>query len=117
MEVLRIGHQREELDIELEGKSRGDNFMYLGSVCGDGKTKRGVRRRVQAGANEGVMTDRRRKNWVRSNNSKSKDGRQVSSSRLHMQWAGNVERMADDRLPKRPAELREEDRRRRGRRS
>ena len=26
-----------------------------------------------------------------------------------MQWAGHVERMADDRLPKRAAELREEE--------
>ena len=39
--------------------------MYLGgAVCGDGKTEREVRRRVQAGANalravEGVMADRR----------------------------------------------------------
>ena len=32
-----------------------------------------------------------------------------------LQWAGHVERMADDRLPKRPAELREEGRGRRGR--
>ena len=35
-----------------------------GAVCGDGKTEREVRRRVQAGANawrsvEGVMADRR----------------------------------------------------------
>ena len=30
-------------------------------------------------------------------------------------WAGHVERMADDRLPKRAAELREQGRRRRGR--
>ncbi len=34
------------------------------------------------------------------------------SSRL--QWAGHVGRMADDRLPKRAAQLREEGRRRRG---
>ncbi len=32
-----------------------------------------------------------------------------------LQWAGHVGRMADDRLPKRAAELREEGRRRRGR--
>ena len=32
-----------------------------------------------------------------------------------LQWAGHVERMADDRLPKRAAELREQGRRRRGR--
>ena len=53
-EVLHMGHQREELDIELEGKklTQGDSFMYLGgAVCGDGKTEREVRRRVQAGAN------------------------------------------------------------------
>ena len=32
-----------------------------------------------------------------------------------LQWAGHVERMADDRLPKRAAELSEHGRRRRGR--
>ena len=37
----------------------------------------------------------------------------TESSRL--QWAGHVERMADDRLPKRTAELREQGRGRRGR--
>ena len=68
-EVLHIGHQREELDIELEGKklTQWDSFVYLGgAVCGDEKTEREreVRRRVQAGANvwravEGVMADRR----------------------------------------------------------
>ena len=35
--------------------------------------------------------------------------------RNSQRWAGQVERMADDRLQKRVAELREEDRRRRGR--
>ena len=35
--------------------------------------------------------------------------------RSRLQWAGHVERMADDRLPKRAAELRVEGRRRRGR--
>ena len=65
--MLHIGHQREELDIELEGMklTQGDSFVYLGgAVCGDGKTERQIRRRVQAGTNawravEGVMTDRR----------------------------------------------------------
>ena len=45
-EVLHIGLQREELDIELEGKklTQGDSFVYLGgAVCGDGKTEREVR--------------------------------------------------------------------------
>ena len=66
-EVLHIGHQREELEIELEGKklNQRDSFMYLGgAVCRDGKTEREVRRRVQAGAKawravEGVMAHRR----------------------------------------------------------
>ena len=64
-EVLHISHQREDLDIELEGKklTQRDSFVYLGgAVYGDGKTEREVRRRVQAGANawravEGVMAD------------------------------------------------------------
>ena len=34
--------------------------------------------------------------------------------RSSLQWAGHVERMADDRLPKRAAELSEEGKRRRG---
>ena len=72
-EVLHIGHQREELDIELEGNklTQRDSFVYLGgAVCGDGKTEREVRRRVQAGANawrsvEGVMADRRISNRLK----------------------------------------------------
>ena len=50
--MLHIGHQSEDLDIELEGKklTQGDSFVYLG-VCGDGKTVREVCRRAQAGAN------------------------------------------------------------------
>ena len=64
-EVLHIGHQREELEIELEGKklTQGNNFVYIGgAVSGDGKTEREVRRRAQAGANawraaDGVMAD------------------------------------------------------------
>ena len=35
--------------------------------------------------------------------------------RSRLQWAGHVERMADDRLPKRAAELREQGNMRRGR--
>ena len=34
--------------------------------------------------------------------------------RSGLQWAGHIERMADDRLPKAAAELRDEGRRRRG---
>ena len=59
-EVLHIGNQREELDIELEGKklTQLDSFVFLGgAVCGDGKTEREVRRRVQAGANAGRAVD------------------------------------------------------------
>ena len=47
-EVLHIGHQKEELVIELEGKklTQRDSFVYLGvAVCGDRKTEREVRRR------------------------------------------------------------------------
>ena len=43
--MLHIGHQREELDIELDGKklTQGNSFMYIGgAVCGDGKTERCV---------------------------------------------------------------------------
>ena len=42
-EILHIGNQREELDIELEGKklTQGECFVYLGGVvCGDSKTER-----------------------------------------------------------------------------
>ena len=40
MEVLHIGHHKEELDIELEGKklTQEDSFVYLGgAVCRHGK--------------------------------------------------------------------------------
>ena len=77
-EALHIGHQREELDIELEGEqlTQRNSFVYLGgAVCGDGKTERDVRRRVLAGANawrsdEGLMAEhpisKRLKGKVRS---------------------------------------------------
>ena len=42
-EELHIGHRREQLDIELEGKklTQGDSFVYLvGAYCGDGKAER-----------------------------------------------------------------------------
>ena len=111
--------------------------MYLGgAVCGDGKTEREVRRRVQAGANawravEGVMADRRiskrlrkiarvtRADRRRMVELREETGVQRSLTerlvRSRLQWTGHVERMADDRLPKRAAELREQGRRRRGR--
>ena len=54
------------MDIELEGKKltqSGGQFRVGGAVCGDGKTEREIRRRVQAGANAWraveVMVDRR----------------------------------------------------------
>ena len=49
-ELLHIGHQREELDIELEGKklTQRDSFVYLGgAVCGDGKRRRRGRPRLR----------------------------------------------------------------------
>ncbi len=71
--MLHIGHQREELGIELEGKklTQGNSFVYTelrGRVRrredGGGERQRDVRRRAQAGANawiavEEVMADRR----------------------------------------------------------
>ena len=58
-------------------------------------------------------------------NSKSNEGRQEknggvkgrdrSEEEQTIPWAGHVDRMADDRLPKRAAELREQGKRRRGR--
>ena len=131
-EVLHIGHQREELDIELEGKklTQRDSFVYLGgAVCRDGKTEREVRRRVQAGANawrsvEGVMAVRKIARVTRADRRRMVELREETGVqrslterlvRSRLQWAGHVERMADDRLPKRAAELREQGRRRRGR--
>ena len=49
-EVLHIGHQREELFIELDGKklTQGNSFVYLGgAVCGDGMMEREARRRAR----------------------------------------------------------------------
>ena len=53
-DVLHIGHQREELDIELEGKkvTQRDSFVYRrGSVRRREDGEREVRRRVLVGAN------------------------------------------------------------------
>ena len=64
-EVMRVGHQREELNVMLDGKEikQVDGFVYLGMVTEDGHSTAEVRRRIQAGANawrkvEGVMLDR-----------------------------------------------------------
>ena len=54
------------------------------------------------------MVELREETWVQ----RSLKERLVRS---RLQWAGHVERMADDRLPKRTAELREQGRRRRER--
>ena len=178
--MLHTGHHREGRAEHRAGGEEtvsGGSFVYLGGeVYGDGKTERGVRRKVHAEANawravEGVVADRRiskrlgqghdhfcdtgmpaqngnfgtdrntttKASSVRkqlgTKTSKSKEGRQ-EKERLsflvkgidgrteeldrepgeeHTTWPGHVERMADDRLPKRVVELREEGRRRRGR--
>ena len=65
-EVRWVGHQREELNMRLDGKEikQVDGFVYLGGmVTEDGHSAAEVRRRTQAGANawrkvEGVMLDR-----------------------------------------------------------
>ena len=67
-EVMWVGHQREELNIRLDGKEikQVDGFVYLGGmVTEDGHSAAEVRRRTQAGANawrkvEGVMLDRKK---------------------------------------------------------
>ena len=66
-EVMWGGHQREELNIRLDGKEikQVDGFVYLGGmVTEDGHSAAEVRRRTQAGAYawrkvEGVMLDRK----------------------------------------------------------
>ena len=67
-EVMWVGHQREELNIRLDGKEikQVDGLIvYLGGmVTEDGHSAAEVRRRTQAGANawikvEGVMLDRK----------------------------------------------------------
>ena len=62
-----VGHQREELNIRLDGKEikQVDGFVYLGGmVTEDGHSAAEVRRRTQAGANawrkvEEVLLDRK----------------------------------------------------------
>ena len=166
-EVLHIGHQREELDIELEGKklTQGDSFVYLRGAAETRRWReRPVCRRAPAAwrAVEVVMADRQiskrlkgkvmitcvtpaclygtetlamaerqqqrlqvcENNWVRKIARVTRTDRRrmvelgeetgVQRSlterlvRSRLQWAGHVERMADDRLPKRAAELCEE---------
>ena len=66
-EVMWVGHQREELNIRLDGKEikQVDGFVYLGGmVTEDGHSAAEVPRRTQAGTNawrkvEGVMLDRK----------------------------------------------------------
>ena len=64
-EVMWVGHQREELNINLDGKEikQVDGFVYLrGMVKEDGHSEAEVRRQTQAGANAWrkveVMLDR-----------------------------------------------------------
>ena len=65
-EVMWVGHQKEELNIRLDGKEikQVDGFVYLGGmVTEDGHSEAEVRCRIQTGANiwrkvEGVMLDR-----------------------------------------------------------
>ena len=63
--VLDLTSRKTVVKDAMKKLTQRDSFVYLGgAVCGDGKTEREVRRRVQAGANawravEGVMADRR----------------------------------------------------------
>ena len=66
-EVMWVGHQREELNIRVDGKEikQVDGFVYLGGMfTEDGHSAAEVRRRTQAGANAWrkvgrVMLDRK----------------------------------------------------------
>ena len=52
-EVMWVGHQREELNIRLDGKEikQVDGFVYLGGmVTEDGHSEVEVQRRIQTGA-------------------------------------------------------------------
>ena len=64
-EVMWVGHQREELNIRLDGKEimQVDGFVYFGGMVAEDGHSEVVRRRIQAVANawrkvEGVMMDR-----------------------------------------------------------
>ena len=52
-EVMRVGKQREELNIRMEGKyvKQVSNCMHLGgNISENGRLEEEVRRRIQAGA-------------------------------------------------------------------
>ena len=65
-EVMWVGHQREDLNISLDGKeiNKVDGFVYLGGIVNeDGHSEVEMQWRKQQGANawgkiEGVMLDR-----------------------------------------------------------
>ena len=65
-EVMWVGHQREELNIRLDGKEidQVDGFVYLGGMVNeDGHSEVEMRCRIQQGANargkvEGFMVGR-----------------------------------------------------------
>ena len=65
-EVMWVGHQREDLNISLDGKeiNQVDGFVYLGGMINEnGHSEVEMRCRIQQGANargkiEGFMLDR-----------------------------------------------------------
>ena len=63
-----MGHQREQLDIELEGKklTQGNSFVYTeGAVCRDGKTGERERERERGGCVEVHRPERTRGEQLR----------------------------------------------------
>ena len=138
-EVMWVGHQKEELNIRLDGKEikQVDGFAYLGGmVTEDGHSEVHVRSWIQAGANawrkvEGVMLDRNiskklkgkvlraRVDKRRMNDLRKEVEMQCSLTgrlvRSRMRWAGHLVRMDAGKLAKRAEVEKHRGRRKRGR--
>ena len=137
-EVLHIDHQREELGIEFDGKNLTQGVMAdrliskrlkgkVMSTCVTPACLNGTetlaltevqQQRLQMCENNWVRKIARVEGADRRRMVESREETGVQTSlteslaRSRLQWAGHIERMADDSRPKRAEELREEGRRR-----